>query len=1067
MESSDELVAHNSGALGTVPDVAVNKAYFIGGTEGSQSQILQEPDKQQSLFQASGALMPLYDPVGLAIIFENSSCLRSCVDAMVTNVDSFGQTFLPTIDLTQPNADSVIKNALRIERKIGKKRGDLEAIGKDDEPTDAEVKARRELLDVEIAEERAFLETFFDNCTVDMPFAGPEGLRGLTRADLEIQGNAYWEVIRDGLGNIAQFNRVPATSVRLCPLDDEPTDTQITERVSLLSTRKKTVRKRYRTFIQCWEANTKKVYFKEYGDPRAVSAKTGTAYKDFDALKAAEAMDGAEAVEATELFWFKISSQRTAYGAPRWIGTLLAVLGNRQSEEGNFIYFENRSVPPLAVLVSGGRLHGDSVAKLESHIQNNIKGSRNNHKILILEAERVDSQAIGAAASGAAAQARMKIEIVPLTDSQQKDALFQAYDERNADKIGQAFRLPRLLRGDVRDFNRSCHTASDTETLTENGWKLQEDIGPEEKIAAFDKDTGEVVFVVPTKKLVYDVVDEKMWHYHNNKTDFCVTAEHTTLSKPQAAGDSTPWTVGTAVDMPFDRFQVPVAASKWGGMERSEDFALPRVEACQIQRGHKHDKTVRFDDWLEFLGYFISEGGLLDTEHPASDYLVYIDQKKPEIRERMRACFDRLGWVYSTQIKPCGTTHFLFSNRCLRDWIVKNVGTNSYDKRLPEGYLGLSKRQLTILFRALMDGDGSWDWDQDCTNGTYHSVSKRLVDQVQELCLKLGHGAHARFVPGEHYTQADGIWRCSFGTGLTTTTLCPEGQDRTPPSLSIETYTGKVYCFSVPGYGFFVTRRNGKPAIQGNTAEASIDFAEVQVFGPIRQEFDWRINKRILADLGIKYHVFRSNAPAVRDPAALSLIIERLVKSNVLTPEEARTLSTGVFNHELPIIDSPWVKQPIALSLAGRQIEDNKATAGDEATRYHDDQVQPVRGKDGKKDSGAGANGFHYNSSGSGGTQEQLGVENGMGAGVEKGVKKDVFANEDDDGAAPDGFLDEEETPNRRRRLPNAARTLVKLHKRFVDQEREQAAAVWKGFERQIIKLPAEEFESLFVKKEE
>jgi capsid portal protein len=74
---------------------------------------------------------------------------------------------------------------------------------------------------------------------------------------------------------------------------------------------------------------------------------------------------------------------------------------------------------------------------------------------LILEAERVDSQAIGAAGAGAAAQARMKIEIVPLTDSQQKDALFQAYDERNADKIGQAFRLPRLLRGDVRDFNRS------------------------------------------------------------------------------------------------------------------------------------------------------------------------------------------------------------------------------------------------------------------------------------------------------------------------------------------------------------------------------------------------------------------------------------------------------------------------------------------------------------------------------------------------------------------------------------------------------------------------------------
>jgi PBSX family phage portal protein len=705
METSEELIDHNSKALGSTEIEAVQKAYFIGGTEGSQSQILHEPDRQQSLFQSSGALMPLYDPVGLAIIFENSSCLRSCVDAMVTNIDSFGQQFIPLIDLTQPNANELIRNALRIERKHGKKFADLEHLGKDDEPSDKEVEDRRKILEVEIAEERARLETFFENCTVDRPFAGPEGLRGLTRADLEIQGNAYWEILRDSFGQVSQLNHVPATSVRLWPLDDENTETTITERVSLLTTKKKTVRKKYRRFVQCWEANTKVAYFKEYGDPRCISATTGRVYVDRDDLQAKEGKDGATALEATELFWFKISSQRTAYGAPRWIGTLLAVLGNRQSEEGNFIYFENRSVPPLAVLVSGGRLHSDSVKKLESHIENNIKGARNNHKILILEAERVDSQAIGAAGAGAAAQARMKIEIVPLTDSQQKDALFQGYDERNTDKVGQSFRLPRLLRGDVRDFNRS-------------------------------------------------------------------------------------------------------------------------------------------------------------------------------------------------------------------------------------------------------------------------------------------------------------------------------------------------------------------------TAEASIDFAEVQVFGPIRQEFDWRINKRILAEMGVKYHNFRSNAPAVRDPAALSLIIERLVKANVLTPEEARTLSTGVFNHELPVIDSPWVKQPIALSLAGRQIEDNKATPGNEATQYRDDQVQPVRGKDGKVDSGSGANGFHYNTSGSGGTQEQLGVDNGMGAGVEKRV----FANNDadDDEATLHGFLDseDEDKPTRGSRLPRAARTMVKLHKNFVEEERAQAAEVWKGFERQVIKLPAEEFEALFVKEE-
>ena len=48
---------------------------------------------------------------------------------------------------------------------------------------------------------------------------------------------------------------------------------------------------------------------------------------------------------------------------------------------------------------------------------------------------------------------------------------------------------------------------------------------------------------------------------------------------------------------------------------------------------------------------------------------IFLGVRTPEIRERMRACFDRLGWKYSVQEKPCGTTHFLFSNRCLRDWL--------------------------------------------------------------------------------------------------------------------------------------------------------------------------------------------------------------------------------------------------------------------------------------------------------------------------------------------------------------------------------------------------------------
>lgn len=72
---------------------------------------------------------------------------------------------------------------------------------------------------------------------------------------------------------------------------------------------------------------------------------------------------------------------------PRWVGALLAVLGSRQMEEVNYLYCESKSVPPLALLISGGRLSGSSVPRIERFIEENLKGRANFHKMLILEAE--------------------------------------------------------------------------------------------------------------------------------------------------------------------------------------------------------------------------------------------------------------------------------------------------------------------------------------------------------------------------------------------------------------------------------------------------------------------------------------------------------------------------------------------------------------------------------------------------------------------------------------------------------------------------------------------------------
>jgi hypothetical protein len=96
-------------------------------------------------------------------------------------------------------------------------------------------------------------------------------------------------------------------------------------------------------------------------------------------------------------------------------------------------------------------------------------------------------------------------------------------------------------------------------------------------------------------------------------------------------------------------------------------------------------------------------------------------------------------------------------------------------------------------------------------------------------------------------------------------------------------------------------------------------FAEMQVFQPEREEFDFVINRKVLADMGIRFWRFRSNSPVTRDPAAMAEIVRGLTNANILTPEEGRQLASDVFNRDFKKINAPWVKQPVPLTLAGIQ----------------------------------------------------------------------------------------------------------------------------------------------------
>jgi PBSX family phage portal protein len=413
----------------------IYKAQVLGGKEIVTSNKLEE-DPFAGLYGEGGVIEPPYDLRVLTLLPEYSNILGQCIDAMETNIDGFGFTLEPAEGVT-PGPD-------------GKYPSEVEA-------------------------ERRRIRNFFKYCNPDESFTK---IRRKTRRDLETTGNAYWEILRNGKGEIAGIEHLESYTMRLTPLDKDLTDIKLRIKTEDNTYEEIPHRKRFRRFVQIRDGVM--VYFKEFGDPRPIDAKTGKVLTEEEAKKT-------DITLATEVIHFKIYSPRTPYGIPRWIGNILAVQGSRQAEEVNYEYFDNKAVPPLAVLVSG-RLASDSVKRIEDYIQNNIKGRKGFHKILVIEAETTPNPL-------APAGQKAGIEIKPLTEAQQKDALFVEYDEKNQEKVRSAFRLPPIYVGRTKDFNRS--TAEESKRVAE-----EQVFGPERD--DFD-------FTI--NRLLFPAMDVKYWEF--------------------------------------------------------------------------------------------------------------------------------------------------------------------------------------------------------------------------------------------------------------------------------------------------------------------------------------------------------------------------------------------------------------------------------------------------------------------------------------------------------------------------------------------------------------------------
>lgn len=326
-------------------------------------------------------LQPPYEPCFLERLPTLNNTLNQCVEVMEVNIDGTGHEFEPVDKETEPDQTEMDR-----------------------------------------------LNEFFNE-----PYPGRSfvSIRRKLRRELESIGWGFLEILRNAAGDIVGLRNVISHTFRLVRLDMPTMVTKEIMRDGALVNME--IAERERRFVQ--RIGTQLYYFREFGSSRNIDKFTGE-WETPGALIPLQR-------QGSELLFFTVNDDvETAYGVPRWINQLPAILGSRKAEEQNLEFFDAGGVPPAIVFVQGGVLAGDMSQQLKLLLSGQ---TRSRNRVAVVEAQSTSGS------TDTAGNVRVTVERFGAESVQ--DSLYQAYDSASADKVRTGFRIPPLFLGKADDYN--------------------------------------------------------------------------------------------------------------------------------------------------------------------------------------------------------------------------------------------------------------------------------------------------------------------------------------------------------------------------------------------------------------------------------------------------------------------------------------------------------------------------------------------------------------------------------------------------------------------------------------
>lgn len=414
------------------------------------------------------------------------------------------------------------------------------------------------------------------------------------------------------------------------------------------------------------------------------------------------------------------------------------------------------------------------------------------------------------------------------------DKLRECYSEDTEVLTNQGFKKIKELVHVSNEINPNPNYVNGIE-LDENGQiagvlTMKEDF----TVACFNQETDEIEYHKPIE-LHMSAYKGKMIHFSGQKVDVLVSPNHKMLAKENINSKWGEYKKITASQM--------LEKKKYWRFKSRAKYTSNNVRDYVLIG----DKKIPTKLYLKVLGYVVSEGCVYENyENGRYDAKVIVSQlTSSDCYDDMRSSFalfaEKLGKNVCNKIINTGAGYSensvkdlwegSISGKELTSFLKSEIGVNnstlSADKHLPRWVLDLKPELLEIVLKSMVSGDGSEIPSKynDTTIGyKYYTISKQLADDVYELSYKLG------FVP----TLASRVCRepddknpnftieyivswsnTNYGNAPIVNTFSEDGRGGGASTKEVD-YNGTVWCFEVPT-GLFITRRNGKITIQGNS----------------------------------------------------------------------------------------------------------------------------------------------------------------------------------------------------------------------------------------------------------